>query len=108
MATAVLFDCEFLTGEGASSRFWCGPHDPDPIVVQIGAVKLDLFAEFQILSSVDILVQPRDRHGRPHPLDSFFTRLTGIDQSTVNQNGLELHEALAAFAQFAGASTIWS
>nr|WP_275078093.1 hypothetical protein [Pseudovibrio sp. W64] len=40
MKTAVVFDCEFLTSEGAQRRFWCAPFDPDPVIAQIGAVKL--------------------------------------------------------------------
>ena len=42
MSHTIMFDCEFLVTEGAYRRFWCGPYDPDPIVVQIGALKLDL------------------------------------------------------------------
>jgi len=42
MKTAIVFDCEFLCIQGSQSRFWCAAHDPDPVIAQIGAVKLGL------------------------------------------------------------------
>jgi len=42
MPTAIIYDCEFLVSDGAQQRFWCGPTDPDPVIAQIGAVRLDL------------------------------------------------------------------
>ena len=46
METAIIFDCEFLVIEGAPQNFWCGPFDPDPVIAQIGAAKLDLQGDF--------------------------------------------------------------
>ncbi|RUV80239.1 exonuclease, partial [Mesorhizobium sp. M1A.F.Ca.IN.022.07.1.1] len=40
MKTAIIFDCEFLCLQGSQRRFWCAPHDPDPVIAQVGAVKL--------------------------------------------------------------------
>lgn len=42
MTTAIIFDCEFLCIEGSQRRFWCAAIDPDPIIAQVGAVKLGL------------------------------------------------------------------
>ena len=42
MKTAIIFDCEFLCLEGSQRRFWCAAHDPDPVIAEIGAVKLGL------------------------------------------------------------------
>ena len=51
MSHAIVFDCEFLTAEGAPMRFWCGPHDPDPVIAQIGLVKLGLEEGFEVLDT---------------------------------------------------------
>jgi hypothetical protein len=40
--SVVVFDCEHLTNEASPSRFWCGPDDPDPLLVRIGAVRPSL------------------------------------------------------------------
>ncbi len=42
MKTAIVFDCEFVCVEGSLSRFWCAAQDPEPVIAQIGAVKLAL------------------------------------------------------------------
>ena len=47
MSYTVIYDCEFLTAPGAPQRFWCGPHDPDPVVAQVGAVLLGLEGDFR-------------------------------------------------------------
>ena len=71
MKSAVLFDCEFLCNEGSQRRFWCGPHDPDPVIAQIGAVKLGLEEDFPILETLTLYVRPVDRDGRQYELDPF-------------------------------------
>ena len=58
MKTAILFDCEFLCLEGSQRRFWCAAHDPDPVVVQIGAVKLGLEGDFPLLDTYKAYVRP--------------------------------------------------
>ena len=64
MHSAIIFDCEFLTTQTAQSRFWCGPEDPDPIIAQIGAVKLSLTGSFDIVETLKSYVTPIDRHGK--------------------------------------------
>lgn len=108
MDRAIVFDCEFLTAEGAMSRFWCGPFDPDPTVVQIGAVALGLADDFPILARENILVTPKARDGSPVRLDPFFTELTGVDEDTIAREGVPLAEALARFAAFGAGATLWS
>lgn len=107
-AHAVIFDCEYLVVEDAQRRFWCGPHDPDPVVAQIGAVKLGLRDDFPILDRLRLYVQPRDRHGRDYAIDPFFTRLTGITPETIASVGMPLQEAIAAFDRFADGAGLWS
>lgn len=108
MTHAIIFDCEFLTAEGAPSRFWCGPKDPDPVIAQIGAVRLSLDGDFGLNDTFRRYVRPMRRDGATQPLDPLFSRLTGISQVQVDAEGLPLAEALAAFDSFAGGGRFWS
>lgn len=108
MQTAIFFDCEFLVTEDARRRFWCGPYDPDPVIVQIGAVKIALTDKFQIVDTLNIFIQPFDRNGVPYELDPFFTKLTGISQDVVDSEGVALSEANKQIFDFAGESKLWS
>jgi DNA polymerase III epsilon subunit-like protein len=108
MTNAIIFDCEFLTAEGAPSRFWCGPNDPDPVVVQIGLVKLSLENDFPIRDTRRIFVMALDRNGNRCPLDPFFSQLTGITETDLQTNGVSLAEALEEVIRFASASKLWS
>jgi hypothetical protein len=58
MKTAIIFDCEFLCIQGSQSRFWCAAHDPDPVIAQIGAVKLGLERDFPLMDTYRAYVQP--------------------------------------------------
>lgn len=108
MSTAVIYDCEFLTNATAPQRFWCGPMDPDPTIVQIGAVRLTLEGECALGDEIDIIVRPRDRSGAFAALDRHFTWLTGITPERVEAEGLPLADALARFEVFAGSDRCWS
>jgi hypothetical protein len=108
MSHAIIFDTEFLTNEDSYRRFWMGPHDPDPVVAQIGAVRLGLTGDFGIGPGFSQLVQPVDRFGRPIALHPAFTQLTGITQQAIDTDGLPLGPALAAFDAFTDGVTIWS
>ena len=108
MKTAVVFDCEFLCREGSQRRFWCAAHDPDPVIAQIGAVKLGLEGSFPILDGFMAYVEPIDRFGERYALDPFFTKLTGITQDDIDQNGISLPEALERFDKFADDARLWS
>ncbi|MCF3643073.1 exonuclease [Rhizobium sp. TRM95111] len=108
MDAAIIFDCEFLTVEGALTRFWCGPNDPDPTVVQIGAVKLALADGHAILERLKLHVTPLDRHGRRHAIDPYLTELTGITADVIDREGTDLQAALGRLAEFAGPHRLWS
>ena len=108
MQHALVFDCEYLTIEGSPSRHWCGPFDPDPVVVQIGVVKIGLGSDFPLLDTFNALVVPRDREGRVVALDPFFTNLTGIEQADVDHHGLPLGKALSSLDAFSGGGKLWS
>ncbi|MDI5929762.1 3'-5' exonuclease [Rhizobium leguminosarum] len=108
MKTAIIFDCEFLCTEGSQRRFWCGAHDPDPIIAQIGAVKLGLESEFAILESYKAYVRPIDRFGNRYELDPYFTDLTGITDEVIETEGATLQDALSRIDNFSGGARFWS
>lgn len=108
MQTAIIFDCEFLCLEGSQRRFWCGPHDPDPVIAQIGAVKLSLGGEFPILEAHRSYVRPINRQGQQFAIDPFFTRLTGISGEDIASQGISLAQALADVDRFSGGARFWS
>ena len=108
MRTAIIWDAEFLSDAGAPQRFWCGPDDPDPVLAQIGAVRLGLEGEFAVLERFQRVVIPRDRAGARWSLSPLFTRLTGIGDDRVTGEGVELQPALAALAGFAAGDMIWA
>jgi len=108
MTHVLLYDCEFLTAPGAPMRFWNGPRDPDPLIAQIGAVKLGLEGDCPILDQVRLHVLPRGRDGARVALDPLFIRLTGITEARLDAEGLPLAEALARLDAFSEGSTLWS
>lgn len=108
MNTAIVFDCEFLCLEGSQRRFWCGPDDPDPVIAQIGAVKLGLDGDFPLIDTFDAYVQPVDRFGQRYRLDPFFTKLTGITDDKIDTDGVPLRDALSSFDKFSDGARCWS
>ncbi len=108
MQTAIIFDCEFLTNQTSPSRFWCGPQDPDPVVVQIGAVKLGFEDDFPVLNTLKLYIKPVDRHGDEIEVDPFFTQLTGISKEIIRKKGKGLKAALDALDEFSEGTGFWS
>jgi inhibitor of KinA sporulation pathway (predicted exonuclease) len=108
MKAAILFDCEFICLEGSQRRFWCAPFDPDPVIAQIGAVKLGLEDDFPILDTFQSYVRPIDRFGQRYALDPFFTKLTGITEEDIDSKGVALEVALSEVDRFSDGSKFWS
>ncbi|MEX0350260.1 MAG: exonuclease [Paracoccaceae bacterium] len=108
MKQAIVFDCEFLTAEGALSRFWCGPYDPDPVVAQIGLVKLGLGGEFPVLGTQRTYVIPKNRSGKRVALDPYFSVLTGVTERDIDAEGVPLSKALRDVEEFAAGAKLWS
>ncbi len=104
----VIFDCEYLAVEGSLGRRWSGPSDPDPLVVQIGAVRLALSGDYPVLDTQRLFLQTVDRHGRPCRIDPFLTGLTGITDAQIAADGVPLADALERFERFARGHRIWS
>lgn len=108
MKTAIVFDCEFLCIQGSQSRFWCAAIDPDPVIAQIGAVRIGLEADFPVLETFKSYVTPVDRHGDRYALDPYFTNLTGITEEQIDEKGTSLHKALADVETFSQEAKLWS
>lgn len=108
MKAAIIFDCEFLCLEGSQRRFWCAAHDPDPVIAEIGAVKLGLEGDFPILGTYKAYVRPIDRFGHQYALDPFFTTLTGITEENIKAEGVALQDALAGVDSFSDGARFWS
>ena len=105
---AIIWDSEFLTDYGAPQRFWCGPDDPDPTLVQLGAVAVDLQRPFALGDRFSQIVQPVDRSGHPVTPTAAFIKLTGIDADRIAADGVPLDTALSLFDAFCGETPIWS
>ncbi|AJD45832.1 exonuclease domain-containing protein [Rhizobium sp. SEMIA 4085] len=108
MKIAIIFDCEFLCLEGSQHRFWCAAHDPDPVIAQIGAVKLGLEGDFPLLDTYKAYVRPIDRFGDRYAIAPFFTKLTGITEGRIDAEGVTLQEALADVDSFSEGARFWS
>lgn len=108
MSEIVVYDCEYLSKEGAMGRMWSGHDDPDPIVVQIGAVRLNLDDNAKIIEETKIFIRPKDRKGAVCGLDPYFIALTGITDETIAQDAVELGAALAQLDEFSGTANFWA
>ena len=108
MQFVVVWDCEFLTDVGAPQRFWCGPEDPDPILVQLGAVKLGLEGDFPVFERFEKIVRPIARDGTPSKVSDLFSQLTGLTAERIAAEGGALEPALQAFAKFGKDSVFWA
>ncbi len=106
-ARAVILDAEFLAVPDSHTRLWCGPQDPDPLCVQIGAVMLDLTPPFDLGQTFATHVAPTDRAGNPAMPDPFLTRLTGVTPEDVAA-APPIDQALDRLDTFADSARIWS
>ncbi|CUH53891.1 3'-5' exonuclease family protein [Shimia marina] len=108
MKTAIIFDTEYLTDAGALGRLWFGPEDPDPMLVQIGAVALSLEDDFEVLARYEAVVMPRDRQGMPCQATPYFEELTGVSNARIAQDGGTLQAGLDGLRDFAAGAPLWS
>lgn len=106
MGSVTIYDCEFLTAPGAPQRFWSGPTDPDPLVIQIGAVRLSLEPPYLLSDANGWLVTPVDRDGNVVALHPLVTKLTGITDDAIEKAGVALDRALIALNEFSEGDTL--
>ncbi len=96
--TFVVFDLEFTTWPGALEQDWSEPGQLREIV-QIGALRISTDASadaHSVVEEYEALVRPVVN---PR-LSPFFTGLTGIDQRTVDREGVAPAEAIGDFLAF--------
>ncbi|MEQ9558974.1 MAG: 3'-5' exonuclease [Rhodospirillales bacterium] len=96
----IVMDLEWTAWEGSRQRTWSAPGE-EMEIVQIGAVRLADTPALEELSAFEVLVRPRINP----TLDRYFTDLTGITQDRLNRDGMDLKDALAAFADFVAPAT---
>lgn len=92
----IIFDTEYTTWEGAMERKWSGPGEHREIV-EIGAILVGT-QNFSELGSFSIYVKPT----KNPRLSTYFTKLTGITQETVDAQGVGFAEALQKFLEWSG------
>jgi inhibitor of KinA sporulation pathway (predicted exonuclease) len=91
-----ILDLEFTAWEGSLQRDWGGAEEWREIV-QIGILLADAGDGFAIRDEYEVMVRPR-RHAI---LSSYFVSLTGITQSRLDAEAVELSRALPGVAEFA-------
>ncbi|MDT0573595.1 3'-5' exonuclease [Streptomyces sp. DSM 3412] len=101
MPTFVIFDLEFTTWPGAMEQDWSAPGQLREIV-QIGAVRVD--EGYSVVEEYETLVRPVVN---PR-LSPFFTTLTGIDQRSVDRDGLAPARAVTDFLAFCRGGSVLS
>jgi DNA polymerase III epsilon subunit-like protein len=109
MNQVIIFDCEWLTDNGAWERSNCGPYDPDPQIVQLGAIRIALNPELTILQQFNQYVRPRTRTGEQHVIPEFFSEFTGITKEKIAKDGKNFSEVIDDFLSFSNqADCFWS
>ena len=93
----VVFDLEWTAWEGSVERNWSGPGEEREIV-EIGAVRLDGGDGLAERAMFDVLVRPT----RNPIVSAWFTRLTGISQTLIDNDAISFGEALMLFEAFVG------
>ncbi len=93
----VIFDLEWTAWEGSRERNWSGPNEEREII-EIGAVKLDGAEGLREIMAFENLVRPTQ-----NPIVSYyFTELTGITQTLIDNHAMPFREAIALFETFVG------
>ncbi len=106
MSTFVVFDLEFTSWPGSLEQDWSEPGQLREIV-QIGALRVSTGAsadDHTVVEEYEALVRPVVN---PR-LSPFFTSLTGIDQETVDREGVAPAEALSDFLAFCRGQSVLS
>lgn len=93
--TLIVMDLEWTAWAGSWQCRWTRAGE-EMEIVQIGAVRLADTPDLEELDAFEILIRPRINS----TLDSYFIDLTGITQDVLDRDGVDLKDALAAFADF--------
>jgi|AntRauTorckE6833_2_1112554.scaffolds.fasta_scaffold15633_2 inhibitor of KinA sporulation pathway (predicted exonuclease) len=101
-ATAVIYDTEFTTWEGAMDSGWAEDWQERELV-QIGAIRVDI-ESLAILDRFDEIFRPVINP----VLSDFFIELTGITNQDVAEKGLEFSAGFKKFIDFAKDDIIYA
>lgn len=100
----VIFDLEFTAWEGSQERDWSEPWETREII-QIGAIRVKDDAALTEVDRFLCYVSPTQNS----ELSDYITKLTGIDQETLDTEGFAFDEAFDVFMAFCdGARAILS
>src|SRR5581483_5945183 len=98
----ILFDTEFTSWEGTWERDWSGPGEHREIV-QIGAIRVDT-QHWRELGTMLLFVKPKINP----ELSAYFTNLTGITQTVIDENGIPFPAAIETFAAWCAETPLYS
>jgi inhibitor of KinA sporulation pathway (predicted exonuclease) len=93
----VFFDLEWTAWERSRERNWSGPNEEREII-EIGAVKLDGTEGLTEIMTFENLVRPM----RNPIVSSYFTELTGITQTLIDNYAMPFRDAITLFEAFVG------
>lgn len=73
MRAEIVFDCQSACLEGSRRRYRCAAFNPDPVIAQLGAVKLGLEDDVPILDTFNehIVAEGTSLAGALADLDAF-------------------------------------
>lgn len=92
----VLFDTEFTAWEGSKQRNWSLEWEHRELI-QLAAVRICVSSKgVEVLSSFNELVKPQLNPN----LSDYISHLTGIEQTVVDDMGVDFGSALTQFHQF--------
>ena len=93
----IIFDTEFTAWEGSQQRDWSEPWEHRELI-QLAAVKVDIDGQLnvEITQSFNELIKPVLN---PR-LSDYIVKLTGINQSILDDMGIDFGSALSSFHQF--------
>ena len=93
----VVFGLEWTAWEGSRERNWSGPNEGREII-EIGAVKLDGADGLREIITFENLVRPT----RNPIVSSYFTGLTGITQTLIDNEAMPFRDSITLFEGFVG------
>ena len=93
----IVFGLEWTAWEGSRERNWAGPNEGREII-EIGAVKLDGADGLREIIAFENLVRPT----RNPIVSSYFTDLTGITQTLIDNEAMPFRDAITLFEGFVG------
>lgn len=93
--TIIIWDTEFTSWDWSMNRWWSWPNEYRELV-ELWAIKIDTNS-FYIIDSLHIYVKPKINPN----LSTYFSDLTGIDQSVIEEKWIDFTEAMSQLENWA-------